>query len=110
MKAVRFGPTPGNLCQKLLHGHRQTRWTVVSAEKGCKETGAAGGRGHHAWNSLCRPISKVECDHRVHGEAVGTGETCNCISVHLPSTYLVFSFLDAHCNFCLFFYTGTVRD
>ena len=59
---------------------------------------------------LCHPISKVECDHRVHGEAVGTGETCNCISVHLPSTYLVFSFLDAHCNFCLFFYTGTVRD
>ena len=32
---------------------------------------------------------------------MGTGETCNCISVHLPSAYLVFSVLDAHCNFCL---------
>ena len=34
MKAVRFGPTPGNWCQKLLHGlTRQTRWTVFNAEK-----------------------------------------------------------------------------
>ena len=53
MKAVRSGPTPGNWCQKLSYGLTgRTRWPVVSAEKGCKETGAVGGRGRSAWNSL----------------------------------------------------------
>lgn len=112
---MRFGPAPGSWCQKSLHGHtekRYTMWTVVNAGGGVQgdRSVALKSRGCSACSSLCSPVSKVECGHRVHREAVGSGKTCNCTSGHLASTSLVFSFSDVHCSFCLFFYTGTVED
>lgn len=90
-----------------MHGMqgRGTQCDLLSMQRDCAL--ATEGRGCRAWSSFHVLILKEEDGYRAHEEAVGDGERCNCISVHLALP-LQSSLSQLLTEFLIFFYPETI--